>query len=80
MITFEIRSQEFSFHQWKNTDNKLHRLNGPACTGWHENGKKSFEEYLVNGRFYRVGKPAFISWHTDGRRCREDHHHEIKEA
>jgi hypothetical protein len=47
-------------------DDKLHRLNGPACVSRYQNGNIRCEGYYLRGSAHCIDKPAFIWYYEDG--------------
>lgn len=51
---------------WKNKDDKLHRLDGPATKGWYKHGQKEYEGFWVNYELHRSDGPAMLLWYENG--------------
>ena len=47
--------KEYTFKEWKNENDELHRVDGPAF----EDSNKNYKWYL-NGKHHRIGGPAII--------------------
>lgn len=41
---------------------KLHRIDGPACKAWYEDGGKWYESWYKNGKFHRDDGPSIQEW------------------
>jgi hypothetical protein len=54
------------------SNNKYHRLDGPALIQWNKHGHKTLEEWYKNGLLHRLDGPAKTSWHTNGQLLLED--------
>ena len=50
---------------------KKHREDGPAVTGWYEDGEKYCELYFINDKYHREDGPAFQYWHENGTQATE---------
>lgn len=48
-------------------DNKRHREDGPAYTGYYLNGQIRYEEYRIEGHVHRENGPASIMYYDDGK-------------
>ena len=46
---------------------KIHHINGPAATVYHDNGSLKLETWFNNGKLHRINGPAIIYYHDDGR-------------
>lgn len=55
-----------AFEYWYNKEGELHREDGPAETGWADNGIKTYEGWEQNGKYYRENGPARIGWDIHG--------------
>jgi len=52
-------------------NNKIHREDGPAVQGWHENGQKWYESWWLNGEYHRENGIAYQMWWENGQKGHE---------
>jgi hypothetical protein len=65
METYIVTVDDFNTIEWRNSDGKLHRKDGPAVE--RATGSKS---WYVNGKLYREDGTKY--WYDDGKLHRED--------
>ena len=66
MITFEVKEDRrimFRYTRWG-----YHRRGKVAISVKYLNGKKSYEDYRINGERYRLNCPAYTSWYSNGQK------------
>ena len=67
-LTLLIEVNDYGTIRYYNSDNKLHRVNGPAVI--YTNGDKS---WIQNDKYHRLDGPAIVcsdgvrSWYIDGK-------------
>ena len=59
--------------RWYQND-QLHRLDGPACIVYYENGNKWYEYYYLNGKRHNENGPAQIFYYPNGNKKYEYYH------
>lgn len=74
--TGSIKSIEWFNRNTKNGKPEKHRLDGPACELWHENGHKRIEQWVSNDKLHRLNGPAIIHWDENGKLEREEWYRE----
>jgi len=69
VLTIELKREAPNrFIQWLTIESLYHKYLGSSYTSWYDGGRKSAEEYMVNGEHHRepLEGPAYTVWHTNG--------------
>jgi len=76
MLTIELKGDTpYRVVQWLTIENLYYKYRGKAYTKWYANGRKMYEEYLVNGKRHRdpaLG-PAITHWFVNGYKSYEQY-------
>jgi antitoxin component YwqK of YwqJK toxin-antitoxin module len=65
IITDTHPNGQLHYRQFR-VDDRLHRLDGPACESWHQNGQLYTRQFYVEGKFHRLDGPAREYWNENG--------------
>ena len=64
-IRYFEKDRKYS-ESWRDENDQLHRLDGPAERTWYDGGGLKREAWFVGGRLHRLDGPAIRLWDRSG--------------